>query len=211
MTETEWLASPALRSALDYLRGKNSPRKTLLFACRCADLLSPYLQPRCREALRLVEQGADALPDRTTLQQARQETSGVWYEIAIENETPAFESPRTEPIPGMAEANWVEAVLADTATLRVAPFLPEDKQVEILRELFGNPFHRLVVDPHWLTPDVLPLARGIYADRAFDRMPILADALEEAGCTQEEILSHLRGPGPHGRGCWVVDLLTGRS
>ena len=55
------------------------------------------------------------------------------------------------------------------------------------------------------------LAQGIYEERAFDRLPILADALEDAGCDNADILSHCRGPGPHARGCWVVDLLLGKK
>jgi hypothetical protein len=62
-----------------------------------------------------------------------------------------------------------------------------------------------------LTPTVTALAEAIYADRAFDRMPVLADALEEAGCSDDQILSHCRGEGPHVRGCWVVDLVLGKA
>jgi hypothetical protein len=55
------------------------------------------------------------------------------------------------------------------------------------------------------------MASRIYAEGAFDRLPILADALEETGCTDAELLGHLRGPGPHTQGCWVVDVLLGRK
>jgi hypothetical protein len=55
------------------------------------------------------------------------------------------------------------------------------------------------------------LAQGIYEERAFDDLPVLADALEEAGCDQPDLLAHLRGPGPHVRGCWAVDLLLGKG
>jgi hypothetical protein len=65
------------------------------------------------------------------------------------------------------------------------------------------------IDPAWLTTTVVSLARGIYAERAFDRMPVLADALQDAGCEDLRLLGHCRGPGPHGRGCWVVDLVLG--
>ena len=58
---------------------------------------------------------------------------------------------------------------------------------------------------------MVKVAQGIYYDRAFDRLPILADALEDAGCHDAAILEHCRQPGPHVRGCWVVDLLTGRT
>ena len=81
----------------------------------------------------------------------------------------------------------------------------------IFREVFGNPFRPVTTDPSWLTETVVSLATGIYAERAFDRMPILADALEEAGCDHTDILTHCRGDGPHVRGCWVVDLLLGKE
>jgi hypothetical protein len=77
--------------------------------------------------------------------------------------------------------------------------------------LFGNPFRPVSFDPTWRTPDVLRLASGIYEERAFDRLPYLADALEEAGCSEEAILQHCRQGGEHWRGCWVVDRLTGRK
>jgi hypothetical protein len=67
------------------------------------------------------------------------------------------------------------------------------------------------LDPAWQTPTVLALARGIHANCAFDRLPILADALQDAGCDNEDILSHCRGDGPHVRGCWVVDLVLGKE
>jgi hypothetical protein len=82
--------------------------------------------------------------------------------------------------------------------------------VEILRDLFGNPLRPVSLDPAWLRWNdgtVVKLARGIYDEQALDRLPILADALEEAGCSNPEVLSHCRGPGPHVRGCWVLDLL----
>ena len=73
-------------------------------------------------------------------------------------------------------------------------------------KVYGRPLS--VFDPAWRTSDVLALARGIYADRAFDRMPILADALQDAGCDNEDILSHCRDTKqPHARGCWVCDLV----
>jgi len=81
----------------------------------------------------------------------------------------------------------------------------------VLHDVFGNPFRTIAVNPAWLTSDVLALAEGIYQERAFDRMPILADALQDAGCGNEDILNHCRQPGEHVRGCWVVDLLLGKS
>jgi hypothetical protein len=84
-------------------------------------------------------------------------------------------------------------------------------QAGLVRDCFGNPFRPVTLDPSWLTSTVVSLAEGIYADRAFDRLPILADALQDAGCDNPEVLDHCRAPGPHVRGCWVVDLILGNG
>lgn len=84
-------------------------------------------------------------------------------------------------------------------------------QSALTRDVFGPILFRPdTLDPRWRTETVVPLAAGIYADRAFDRLPILADALEDAGCDNADILTHCRGDGPHVRGCWVVDLVLGK-
>jgi hypothetical protein len=85
----------------------------------------------------------------------------------------------------------------------------------LLRDVVGPlPFRSVAFDATWLTwkeGSVPRVAGTIYADRAFDRSPLLADALEDAGCADAELLGHLRGPGPHVRGCWAVDLVLGRE
>jgi hypothetical protein len=87
-------------------------------------------------------------------------------------------------------------------------------QALLLRDVFGNPFRPPPpLDARWLAWNggaVRRLAAAVYEGRAFDRLPILADALEEAGCTDADLLGHLRGPGPHARGCWPVDLILGK-
>jgi hypothetical protein len=87
----------------------------------------------------------------------------------------------------------------------------QEAQRAILSDIFGNPFRPVTADPAWLTSTVVELARGIYAEWAFDRLSILADALKDAGCEHPDVLDHCRGPGPHVRGCWVVDLLLGKT
>ena len=79
------------------------------------------------------------------------------------------------------------------------------------REIVGNAFTPPRFETAWRTSDVVALAKGIFEDRAFDRMPILADALEDAGCGEPSVLAHCRGDDPHVRGCWVVDLVLGKS
>ena len=79
---------------------------------------------------------------------------------------------------------------------------------------FSNLFRPVVVDLTWLTWEagtIRHFAEGMYHERAFDRLPVLGDALEGAGCTEQVLLRHLRGFGPHARGCWLLDLLTGRG
>ena len=84
-------------------------------------------------------------------------------------------------------------------------------QADALRDIFGNPFRPVTLNLTWLQPAIVPLARTIYDERAFDRMPELADALERAGCDNADVLSHCRQGGEHVRGCWVVDLVLGKS
>jgi hypothetical protein len=82
-------------------------------------------------------------------------------------------------------------------------------QCALLRDIFGNPFRpRPTLDREWLEWDgglVRNMARSIYDERAFDRLPVLADALEDAGCADQAILAHCRAPGRHARGCWVLE------
>jgi hypothetical protein len=81
---------------------------------------------------------------------------------------------------------------------------------DLLRDIFGNPFRFPRIDAAvlgWNGGTLVKLAQTIYGDRAFDRLPILADALEEAGCDNANILNHCRSEGPHVRGCWVLDAI----
>ena len=80
----------------------------------------------------------------------------------------------------------------------------------VVRDIFGSNAQSVAINPSWLTSTVVALARGIYDEKAFDRMPILADALMDAGCENEEVLDHCRGPNEHVRGCWVIDGLLGK-
>jgi hypothetical protein len=92
-------------------------------------------------------------------------------------------------------------------------------QADLVRDLFGPlPCRQVQLDSAWRTPAVLALAERGYEERQLPTgtldpglLSVLADALEEAGCDNADILSHCRGPGPHVRGCWVVDLVTGRA
>jgi hypothetical protein len=92
-------------------------------------------------------------------------------------------------------------------------------QCELIRDIFGLPHFRPVpLDPAWRTPTVAAVARAAYEERHLPsghldpaHLAVLADALEDAGCNQAELLGHLRGPGPHVRGCWALDLILGKE
>jgi hypothetical protein len=88
----------------------------------------------------------------------------------------------------------------------------------VLRDLFGNPFRPVTLPPAWRTAEGFALAQAAYNERKLPagtldvgRLAVLADALEDAGCSDRTVLEHIRGPGPHVRGCWVVDLLLGKE
>jgi hypothetical protein len=86
-----------------------------------------------------------------------------------------------------------------------------DINCELFRDIFGNPFRPVALSPAWRTDTAVSLAGQMYESRDFSAMPILADALQDAGCDNEHILAHCRGPGPHVRGCWVIDLVLGKE
>ena len=117
----------------------------------------------------------------------------------------------------VAEAAWKEARRIGLRPIasQIARDDTEDaekvSQASLIHDVFGNPFRCLRLDPSWLTATVVALAAAIYDEQTFDRLPVLGDALEDAGCTNQEILGHCRGFGPHVRGCWVLDLLLGKE
>jgi hypothetical protein len=99
---------------------------------------------------------------------------------------------------------------------RTAAFVEREKaeqhwQASILRDIFGNPFRPVSFSPDWRTSTAVALAQQMYDSRDYSAMPILADALQDAGCDNADVLDHCRGPGPHVRGCWVVDLVLGKE
>jgi hypothetical protein len=109
-------------------------------------------------------------------------------------------------------AVWGAVRLAGLSRGDGAPVCPglEAYQARLFRELFGPlPFRCVAVQPAWRTQDVTTVARAIYEQGAFDRMPQLTDALVGAGCDEPDILDHCLSSGGHVRGCWVVDILLG--
>ena len=218
MTEAEWLTATDPGRMLSFLCGQASERKHRLFACACCRQVWDDLpDSRSRAAVEVAERYADGLVSDTSLDTAFQAAADVQGHLYY----------------GLAAATTVvlQAVHASCLTMRRLKYSLEydhslfqrllmwnrireriaGSHVTILNCVFGNPFRPVAFDQRWRSETAVALASAIYADRAFDRLPILADALEEAGCDHPDILSLCRGPGPHARGCWVVDLLLGKE
>jgi hypothetical protein len=216
MTENEWLECSDPMLMLQFMESERHKRKCLLFASACERRL--WNQPDCeREKVEVTEAYADG-------QAAAADVFAALERIGIEGVTltsitemkPAGwadeESNRSADYAAkIAEAEQRLHAVADEDAWSKAFHAERAVQANFLRDIFGNPFRPVRVDPSWLTPNVTALARTIYTDRAFDAMPILADALEEAGCTSDDILTHCRGGGEHARGCWAVDLILGKE
>ena len=167
---------------------------------------------RSRRAVEVAERYADGLATEAELRAA----SGRFAADTESDEGP-WEDQRF--------AAWWTVNSADNLTVNVGHYLrrltrlglPPAAQADLLRCVFGNPFCPVPKAwagdycPDWLTPAARGLAQAIYTDRDWAALPVLGDALEEAGCDDSALLAHLRGPGPHARGCWAVDLLLNKE
>ena len=241
MTEAEWLTCPDPEVMLKFLPGRPNERKLRLFACACARRVWSFMTERCsRDAVIAAEQFADGLGDRHTLDNARKAIRAdfrnrqrckvrqrAWIETANAERAEARaaswagawdtarETLRADAHAAACRTAYAAAITYSSVWGKKANRVEEAaRQVSILRDMFDNPFRTISVNSLWLgwNDNTVPrLAQAIYEQRAFDRLPILADALEEAGCTNADILNHCRQPGEHVRGCWVVDLMLGKS
>jgi hypothetical protein len=221
LTEADWLTCDKVTiDVLNWLhrRYRGRDRKFRLAGAAAARHVAHQLTgPRYRNLIDLVEQVADGLADPEQLHRQHGDAEAELFERSLElqrtgvdllkaSKRLAAEYAATRAaMPGGA---WEAAcsALADAARAGKRADMWA-WQAEMLRDIFGNPFRPVKLEPAWRTVNVIDLARGIYGDRAFERMPILADALEDAGCTNAAILEHCRSGPSHVRGCWAVDLL----
>ena len=197
MTEAEWLAGDDPAPMLEFLASRASPRKLRLFAAACTRRAWDRVAAPGRAAVEVAERFADGRATPAELRAARLACKdagggGAWYAAASR--------------PAVAARNAALSALAggDPGAERAA-------QAGLLRDVAGNPYRPAAVDKRWRTTDVLALALAVYDERAFDRLPLLGAALMDAGCADEQIISHCRADGPHVRGCWVVDLILGKG
>jgi hypothetical protein len=193
MTEAEWLALRDPTTAVMFLDGKGQDRKLRLFAVACCRHgLQCMIDTRCRKAVEIAELYADGLATEEERRLCRLQIDPVW------GESTAF-------------AAWASDHSVNAMAICEQQRQTYVNHLHLLHDIFGNPFRPVTINPAWLTLKVTTLAQAIYNDRGFDKMPALADALEEAGCDNQDVLSHCRGPGPHVKGCWVVDLVLAKE
>jgi hypothetical protein len=231
MTEAKWLKDRFVASMLYCLRdcGMSSDRKLRLFAVACCRRVWHLLEDeRSRKAVEVGERHADGLAsaeeldraDRDAMRALDEISTARGYDVRVVLRKAPFTFPRGAPaaIRWACSAAWTATEEAERAAW-TAEGVANGKELaancDLLRCIFGNPFHpQPTLNPSilgWNNGTMVKLARAIYDERAFDRLPILADALEDAGCDNAAILAHCRQPGEHVRGCWVVDLLLGKA
>ncbi|QEL15693.1 hypothetical protein [Limnoglobus roseus] len=217
MTETEWQVCADPTYMMRYLRKyQPSERKSRLFAIVCCHRIEHRFPPddRCRSALDTCERYVEGLTGSDELAAAYHAADQAFTEFDDQNGWETSASAVSSACSAKDIAVFAESAAREAALLvwpRIQRQLEYRWQSQVLRCLFGNPFHASTIESSWLTSTAIALAEGIYADKAFDRLPILADALQDTGCENADILTHLRGDGPHVRGCWALDLVLGKE
>jgi hypothetical protein len=217
MTEQEWLTCTDPTPMLEFLRGKASERKLrlLVVGCVCqawSDCKTSETQEAWK-AIEVAERYSDELASDKQLQAAHQSVLAApeWDDLAI-HFLYAYASSATAAKIDKAFAVATKSDYAARTTPHASPIIDADRiqRCRLIREIVANPF-RPVIASCCLTATVIAIAQTIYDNRAFDRMPELANALYDAGCDNDEILSHCRGPEPHVRGCWALDMMLGKE
>jgi hypothetical protein len=222
MTEAEWLSSDDPRAMLAALRGRAGERKLRLFSCACARLIWHLLiDDRSRSALEVAERLADGLATEgeatVALSEAAAASLAVYGGPALSPTILPLR--RRDPLATVHRAAVVASFAVADVGADVDAMLQRDAvhlvdaptRVRLLRCVFGNPFRPAALGAAGRAPLPLAMARTIYDERHFEELPVLADAMEDAGCASADALAHLRAPGPHVRGCWVIDLLLDKQ
>jgi hypothetical protein len=231
MTEAEWLASRDPETMLRFVGRYTSRRKERLFAVACCRRLGELLSDYCLELLTRIESAADrplsVAAFKELINDAMAHADGLSYQMG----TPigsawwlagnaiwsAAEGNGLGVVDQVADAVTTAKRDPDTYDVRaprqstVGDPAEFATQADLLRHIVGNPFRPVIFSPQWRTSTAVTLAAQMYESRDFSAAPILADALQDAGCGSDDILDHCRGEGPHVRGCWVVDLVLGKE
>jgi hypothetical protein len=233
MTEQQWLACADPQAMLAFLGGKISERKLRLLGVACCRRIWHFLDDeRSRSAVAVAERFADGLASEEERAAQRQEALAAsnearqafeahperdWDALCLAEVT-ADAADYTLYTPGLAKtARHALQAVAYAGNVKRTAVAHEDErlaQCQLLREVIGDPFRPVAFDPavrQWNGGCAVTLATEMYESRDFSRAPLLADMLEDAGVNDAQLLGHLRGPGPHARGCFAIDLLLGRE
>jgi hypothetical protein len=215
MTEQEWLGCTAPWLMLEYLQDKASERKLQLVACACCRRIPGFLESEPdRQGLELTERDADGLATDEEFETLPNDDWDIrWYR---RNCWDAIHRAMGSYHDYVWDSVWESRnPYATTEQAQDQARRQSDADLAVLLfDIFGNPFRPVSIDPSWLTWHdglLVSMARQMYDSSDFRDMPVLGDALEEAGCQDQSILGHCRSGGVHGRGCWVVDLVLGKK
>ena len=211
MTEAEWRVCIDPQAMLKPFPRRGSVRQGRLIAVACcrraAQFMDSATQPARNEFLNAIERRADEpFPNN-------------WVDAVVGDIEFAEAHAHIEGCAKLIECFWIIQYAGLAACLQSALDAAEEggaqreaeQQAGLIHCIVGNLFRPVAFDPAWRTSDVRALAQGIYDDRAFDRLPILADALQDAGCDNDDVLTHSRAATVHARGCWVVDAVLEKA
>jgi hypothetical protein len=230
MTEQEWLHSADLRKMLQFLGESANQRRLRLFALACCRQVESFLtHKRSRLALEMLEQILEGGLGPEHLPQAGELAQSAYFQTRTNDSAgravmmACYTNALSAACDAAAAASKTLEQFAREATrqqgmqpTRVPGSLSPGAIIRRthcgwLRDVFGPPNRPTPDVSAWLGGPVLTMARTIYQEQSFGDLPILADALEEAGCDHAGILAHFRHAADHVRGCWALDLVLGRS
>jgi hypothetical protein len=221
MSEHDWVSAGNPFALVDMLHDRATERKRQLLACalcrRFWRFLSGYEQ--AKDGIAVAERHADGLADAKALMQAHDRIAALRNRLSATRGSQYHDHYQALDCVALAcsPPTSQRVTLSRGGDLR----LPYEQLLGLLRDVFANPFRppSLSADLFaWQGGTIVQLAQAAYDERRMPaatldpaRLAVLADALDDAGCADEEITSHLREPGPHVRGCWVVDLILGKG
>jgi hypothetical protein len=219
MAEESWLERSDFVHAMKDLGNGMNWRQLRLLACRCCRLVLGLIRdPRGPEAVDAAERYADGDRSPTVIRALRDFPQFTPHGMATHWATAAvielMEQVFVDPVPNLDRISDCAARAAREAAGESHWEEARRQQVSCLCDLQGRRFYAVTIDEAWRRwkDGLIPaMAQAIYEAHRFDDLPILADALEDAGCDNRDILAHCRAPRPHGRGCWVVDALLGKE
>jgi hypothetical protein len=229
MKETEWLRCTDPELMLRFLRSDISQRKLRLYACACCRRVRPYFSDRRGwQAVEVAERYADRAATKRELVRAFRAAHAAALSLATPQPAAfgsapyagAYAAENSAEAAALSAPGMAAVVLANAywngskESYEAIRWVEQTAQAALVRDLFGNPFRPVSFRPAWRTSSgraALALARRIYEKRRFQDLPRLAGLLEQAGCSEAEILAHCRHPGEHVRGCWVIDLVLKRG